>query len=107
MPVVANRVNRVMARAERLPDSVESVAREEIEAAVSADDETAENAAERLPDRIATLSRSGTVHKAIERADPEAVLVAQSRPGGEGVSVAEVLAEERDVTIAGDADWPS
>ncbi|ACV11574.1 initiation factor 2B related [Halorhabdus utahensis DSM 12940] len=104
MPVVANRVNRVLARADRSPEGVEEVAREEIETAISADDEAAETAAERLPDRIATLSRSGTVCKAIERADPDAVLVAKSRPGGEGVGVAEELAEERDVTLAGDAD---
>jgi len=104
MPVVANRVNRVMARADLSPKSVEEVARTELEAAISADDEAAENAAERLPDRIATLSRSGTVQTAVESADPEAVLVAESRPGGEGVSVAEELAGERDVTLAGDAD---
>ncbi|WEL16418.1 Translation initiation factor 2B subunit, eIF-2Balpha/beta/delta family [Halorhabdus sp. SVX81] len=104
MPVVANRVNRVLARADRSPEGVEEMAREEVEAAISADDEAAETAAERLPDRIATLSRSGTVRTAIERADPEAVLVAKSRPGGEGVGVAEELAEERDVTLAGDAD---
>ena len=104
MPVVANRVNRVLARADRSPEGVEEMAREEVEAAVSADDEAAGTAAERLPDRIATLSQSGTVRKAIERADPEAVLVAQSRPGGEGVGVAEALADERDVTLAGDAD---
>ncbi|WEL20303.1 NUDIX domain-containing protein [Halorhabdus sp. BNX81] len=104
MPVVANRVNRVLARADRSPEGVEEMARKEIEAAVSADDEAAETAAERLPDRIATLSRSGTVREAIERADPDAVLVAKSRPGGEGVGVAERVAEERDVTLAGDAD---
>jgi len=104
MPVVANRVNRVLARADRSPEGVEEVAREEIEAVLVADDEAAETAAERLPDRIATLSRSGTVREAIERADPDAVLVAKSRPGGEGVGVAEELAEERDVTLAGDAD---
>lgn len=104
MPVVANRVNRVMANAERSPEAVEEIAREALEATVSADDEAAENAAERLPNRIATLSRSGTVQKAIERADPEAVLIAESRPGGEGVGVAEELAEGRDVTLASDAD---
>ncbi|CCQ33426.1 methylthioribose-1-phosphate isomerase protein [Halorhabdus tiamatea SARL4B] len=104
MPVVANRVNRVMARADRSPAAVEHIAREGLEAAFAADGGAAEHAAELLPDRIATLSRSGTVRTAIERADPEAVLVAQSRPGGEGVGVAEELAGERDVTIAADAD---
>lgn len=104
MSVVGNRVNRVMARAEGSPEDIEEVAREVIETALSADDGAVDCAAERLPDRIATLSRSGTVRKAIERAGPDAVLVAQSRPGGEGVGVAEKLAEDHDVTLAGDAD---
>ena len=104
MPVVGNRVNRTMARADQSPAGIEHAAREGIEAALTADDEAAENAAERLPDRIATLSRSGTVQSAIERADPDAVLVAESRPGGEGVGVAEGLARDYEVTLAGDAD---
>ncbi|MEF8826299.1 MAG: initiation factor 2B, partial [Halapricum sp.] len=50
-----------------------------------------------------TLSRSGTVLAALQRADPEAVLVSESRPGGEGIGVAETLAADHDVTLTSDA----
>ena len=42
--------------------------------------------------------------RAIERADIEAVLVAESRPGREGIILAEDLADRVDVTLASDAD---
>jgi len=104
MPVVANRVNRVMANADRrTPERVERGAREAIDDALAADEAAAVAATDRLPDRVATLSRSGTVRTALERADPDAVLVAESRPGGEGVAVAESLAEKTDVTLSSDA----
>lgn len=109
MAVVANRVDRAMdgASERRTPGSVETAASEGINRALAADDEAATNAADRLPDRVATLSRSGTVMAAIERADPAAVLVAESRPGREGVGVAEALASETvDVTLTTDAAFP-
>jgi translation initiation factor 2B subunit (eIF-2B alpha/beta/delta family) len=55
--------------------------------------------------RIATLSRSGTVMEALDAGDPAAVLVAESRPGGEGVGVASTFAERLDapVTLTTDA----
>jgi translation initiation factor 2B subunit (eIF-2B alpha/beta/delta family) len=112
MPVVANRVNRVMAAAvERagngrpVPATVERAAGDELDRALAADDRAAARAAELLPSRVATLSRSGTVLAALERADPAFVLVAESRPGREGVATAEALAAQTtaDVTLTTDA----
>ena len=109
MAVVANRVYRAMAAAsdgDRSPAAVEAAATAGIERALSADDEAARNVAARLPDRVATLSRSGTVLTALREADPDAVLVAASRPGREGVGVAEDLADGTDVTLTTDAAFP-
>jgi translation initiation factor 2B subunit (eIF-2B alpha/beta/delta family) len=107
MPVVANRVNRTMAAAndERTPEAVERATEDGIERALSADAEAARRAADRLGARVATLSRSGTVFAALREAEPEHVLVAESRPGCEGVGVAERLARETsaDVTLTTDA----
>ncbi|QLH80403.1 NUDIX domain-containing protein [Halosimplex pelagicum] len=107
MAVVANRVDRAMdAAAEAAtPAVLEAAALEGIERATAADADAARVAADRLPDRIATLSRSGTVAAAVERADPDEVLVAESRPGREGVGTAERFAEATDaaVTLTTDA----
>ncbi|MBV0924322.1 NUDIX domain-containing protein [Halomicroarcula limicola] len=105
MVVVGNRVDRAMSEAseERTPEAIEMAAREGLDRAVAADREAAKRAAERLPDRVATLSRSGTVTAAVEEATPDAVLVAESRPGREGVAVAESLTDTADVTLTTDA----
>jgi ribose 1,5-bisphosphate isomerase len=107
MTVVANRVNRAVAAATETgtPAAVEWAAVEAIDAALTADDEAAAVAAEHVAGgRIVTLSRSGTVRTALAEADPESVLVAESRPGGEGIGVAESLAEEGvDVALAPDS----
>ncbi|WP_459192996.1 NUDIX domain-containing protein [Halosimplex sp. J119] len=107
MAVATNRVNRAVSRAsdDRTPAALEAAAHEGIERADAADADAAALAADRLPDRIATLSRSGTVAAALERADPDAVLVAESRPGREGVGTAERLATATDaeVTLTTDA----
>lgn len=106
MPVVANRVNRVMAAASRYRSvpAVEHAASAGIDEALGADERAAARAAERVAGaRVATLSRSGTVSTALSRADPEAVLVAESRPGGEGRDVAAALAGGTDVTLTTDA----
>jgi len=119
MTAVSNRVNRAMAAAEDTSGgfsaAVARAAHEGIERAVEADEAAAANAADGLPgNRIATLSRSGTVLAAIEAAAPNAVLVAESRPGGEGVDVAEALASgddsasaAPDVTLTTDAAFPA
>jgi translation initiation factor 2B subunit (eIF-2B alpha/beta/delta family)/8-oxo-dGTP pyrophosphatase MutT (NUDIX family) len=106
MPVVRNRVDRVMDAASRSADvsAVEHAAAAGIADALDADVRAARRAAGRVRGaRIATLSRSGTVRETLSRADPEAVLVAESRPGREGVAVAEELSVATDVTLASDA----
>jgi len=107
MAVVANRVNRAMdvASETATPTALESAAFEGIKRSTDADGDAAVIAADRLPDRIATLSRSGTVTAAVERAGPDEVLVAESRPGREGVGTAERFAERTDaaVTLTTDA----
>ncbi len=109
MAVVENRVNRAMYEAgdERTPAAIERAAEEEIEQAYYADERAAAAAAEQLPDRVATLSRSGTVRRTLAAADPDAVLVAESRPGREGVGVAESLAGDCEVTLTTDAAFPA
>lgn len=118
MPVVRNRVDRAMSEAgeagasnaaRATPEALERAATAGIERALAADADAAALAADRLAGaRIATLSRSGTVRAAIEDATPEAVLVAESRPGGEGVGVAGELAASlaAPVTLTTDAAFP-
>ena len=108
MSVVRNRVNRVMHAVSDAETArpVEHVASAAIERAVSADRRAAEWAVDHVGgQRVATLSRSGTVRQALEFADPEAVLVAESRPGREGVAVAESLADDTAVTLTTDAGF--
>jgi translation initiation factor 2B subunit (eIF-2B alpha/beta/delta family) len=104
MAAVANRVNRVFADADRTPDAVCDRAVAALAEAFDADDAAADRAVERLRDadatRLCTLSRSGTVGTALRAADPEAVLVAESRPEREGVGVAERLATETDAAVS-------
>ncbi|POG55373.1 NUDIX domain-containing protein [Haloferax marisrubri] len=116
MAAVENRVNRVMADADPEPESVRRRAETAIDTAAEADDAAAARAAELIRergfDRLATLSRSGTVLAALEavaaaEADVFVVLVSESRPGGEGVGVAESLAREGlDATLTTDAALP-
>jgi translation initiation factor 2B subunit (eIF-2B alpha/beta/delta family) len=108
MAVLENRINRAMLAAsdDGSVEAVERAARGAVEQSVSADHEAARLAADRLPDRVATLSRSGTVERAIRAGDPGAVLVAESRPGREGVGVAEELADGTAVTLTTDAAFP-
>lgn len=106
MTAVANRLARAVAEADaRTPAAVETSTRAVVERALDADEEAATVAAEHVRgDRVLTLSRSGTVLTALRRADPAAVVVAESRPGREGVEVAETLvAEGLDVTLVPDA----
>ncbi|MFC7075353.1 NUDIX domain-containing protein [Haloarcula halophila] len=105
MAVLANRINRTMLAASdgRSPATVETAAGRAVEQVCAADREAARAAAEALPARIATLSRSGTVQETLHEAAPEAVLVAESRPGREGIGVAEALAASTDVTLTTDA----
>lgn len=102
MPVVTNRVDRAMSATtdEQCAHALEAAVTSGIERALRADAEAAATAAAQLRGaRIATLSRSGTVVATIERADPAAVLVAESRPGGEGATVAGRLASSTDASV--------
>ncbi|MEF8814550.1 MAG: NUDIX domain-containing protein [Halovenus sp.] len=109
MTVIRNRIDRAVATAPaETPRAVEESAHEGIERAERADTSAAETAAELVAGaRVATLSRSGTVCEALTAGEPAAVLVASSRPGGEGVEVAETLAGEgTTVTLTTDAAFP-
>lgn len=104
MVVVTNRIDRTMSEADRTPGAVERAASAGVERALRADERAATSATARLGDRVATLSRSETVARALEAAEPDAVLVAESRPGREGVDAAERFATEGfDVTLTTDA----
>lgn len=95
MAAVRNRVNRAMDDADaRTAAAVERATVEAIERAVVADHEAAQRAADRAAKRVLTLSRSGTVLRALHAADAETVFVAESRPAREGVEVAETLARD-------------
>jgi len=52
---------------------------------------------------VLTLSRSGTALSALREADLRKLFVAESRPGNEGIGVAEALAAEKTVTLHTDA----
>lgn len=105
MTVIKNRINRAMAEAsgDQTPKAVEKAAREGIERAFDVDAAAANEASELLDGTVLTLSRSGTVLDALQRADVTEVIVAESRPAREGVGVAEELAEDCSVTLAVDA----
>jgi len=112
MTVIRNRIDRAVATATaETAAAVEESAHEGIERAVRADASAAETAAALVAGaRVATLSRSGTVSEALTTGDPAAVLVAASRPGKEGIDVAETLADEladgTTVTVTTDAAFP-
>jgi translation initiation factor 2B subunit (eIF-2B alpha/beta/delta family)/8-oxo-dGTP pyrophosphatase MutT (NUDIX family) len=119
MAVLENRVDRVMARAAedegerdqepRSAAAVEGAAIDGIEEAIAADETTAETAADRIAgETVFTLSRSGTLLRAFERAaaastDAVDLFVAESRPAREGVGVAEAVADACPVTLVTDA----
>lgn len=113
MVVVQNRIDRVMAEADRTPEAVHDRAIEAIEAVFAADEAAAARAAEMIAEvdddpgsSVATLSRSGTVAAALEAVDRE-VLIGESRPACEGVAAAEELAAAGvDVTVTTDAALP-
>lgn len=102
MAVLRNRVNRAMAAADT-PHEVERAAIDGIERAFEVDELAAAETAAELGATVLTLSRSGTVRRALLRARPS-VVVAESRPAREGVVTAETLADAGlDVTLCTDA----
>jgi len=104
---LSNRIHRVMhaSQPELAPGTVEINAHEGIDRALTVKTEVARTAAERIENaRVLTLSRSGTVVQALRHGAPTSLTVATSRPGGEGVEVAEALANEgHDVSLCPDA----
>jgi translation initiation factor 2B subunit (eIF-2B alpha/beta/delta family) len=108
MTALSNRVNRVMHRAssDPIPRRVEEEAHAAISRALDDDDRAAFRASALVAGkRVLTFSRSGTVSEALVRARPRPeVVVAESRPGKEGVSLAEELsAAGMAVTLIADA----
>jgi ribose 1,5-bisphosphate isomerase len=108
MTALVNRINRTMyvCRNERTASAVEAEAHRAIAAATQGDRAAAHQAARLVAGRrVLTLSYSDTVIEAILHADPPpSVVVAESRPGGEGVGVALKLQEAGiDVTLVADA----
>lgn len=101
MRAVANRIHRVMSAAES-PTTVENRAHDGIKQAVQVERAIAATAGELIGDRVATLSRSGTVRETLERTLPELLLVSESRPGGEGITVAEAFADDTNVVLTSD-----
>ncbi|WP_135533803.1 initiation factor 2B [Halostella pelagica] len=104
MAALHNRVNRAVAESDGTPEGIEAAAAEGIDRALRADTDAASGAAQRADDAaVLTLSRSRTVLSALREADARALFVAESRPGNEGVGVAESLAESCPVTLHTDA----
>lgn len=108
MGALHNRVNRAMyaCRENPSPSTLVQTAHEMLQHALEADNEAAAEAARLLSGRrVLTLSRSGTVLTALRKAHPApSVVVAASRPAGEGITVAERLADlGLDVTLVPDA----
>lgn len=97
MAALANRIHRVMhaCKPDFRPDVIEQEAHAAIKEAVDADEATARHAAEHVAGQhVLTLSRSGTVLRALRQANPfPTIFVAESRPACEGVGVAETLAQ--------------
>jgi translation initiation factor 2B subunit (eIF-2B alpha/beta/delta family)/8-oxo-dGTP pyrophosphatase MutT (NUDIX family) len=107
MAALANRIHRVMSasRPELAPEAVETNAHEAIHDALRADADAAKHAAAQVQNmHVFTLSRSGTVLEALRGADPPpTVTIAVSKPGGEGIGVAERLVDAGlDVTLIPD-----
>lgn len=102
MSVVATRIDRVMHDAS--DESVLAATERAIERVLSARDQVAVAGADQLPENptVLTLSRSGTVRRLLERCEKLTVYVATSRPGGEGIGVAESLSTVADVVLLPD-----
>lgn len=107
MAALANRVHRVMHAClpELAPAAVEQEAHAAIDRAHEAESSAADTAADLLDGgRVLTLSRSGTVAAALRRGTPDSIVIATSHPGGEGIGVAESLADDGpDVALVPDA----
>lgn len=104
MLAIKIRVARVMAEGAQ-PEKVSARAREALVEAATAADEAATTVADRLESAgtVCCFSRSGTVRRAVDRIDPDEVVVPVAAPGEEGIAFAENLVSDRSVTLAPDA----
>jgi ribose 1,5-bisphosphate isomerase len=97
MAAIGNRLHRVMhdSLVARSCEGVEQESETAISRAIEADEECSRRASTLVAGkRILTLSRSGSVEAALLSAQPRPfVVVAESRPGNEGVGVAESLSK--------------
>lgn len=113
MAVVGNRVNRAMHGAADVEASeggtetgtAAAVRRSAASLLADLDDACIDPVDALRGAAVATLSRSGTVRRLLADCDPTSVLVAESRPGGEGRGTARTLAASLDarVTLCSDA----
>ena len=107
MAAVVNRVNGVLYACRDAPSAgaVEDQAHEAIRHALEADEQAAQEAARLVAGkRVLTLSRSGTVTKALLQGRPTGVFVMASWPDGEGIGTARALAKGGlEVTLLPDA----
>jgi translation initiation factor 2B subunit (eIF-2B alpha/beta/delta family) len=103
MAVVRNRLARALA-GQPTPAAVEDAAIDGIDRAVAADAEAAFRATGLVDDAdVCTLSWSGTVSEVLATGTADSVVVAESRPGCEGIDLAERLATALPVSICTDA----
>ena len=101
MVVVANRVRRALTGAG--DDTPAAVRRAAEELLADLDRVTIEPVDALRGATVATLSRSGTVRAVLSACEPSEVVIAESRPGGEGRAVARDLALDATVTLCADA----
>jgi translation initiation factor 2B subunit (eIF-2B alpha/beta/delta family) len=97
MAVIENRIHRLMHSLGKgsSPETIERTAHRAIGEALDRDEEAARRGSALVSGKcVLTLSRSETVRAAVLGASPKPrMVVAESRPGGEGIEVAEDLAE--------------
>ncbi len=88
------------------PASVRKAANAELSGAHATPRDVADTVTDKLNnlDTIATFSRSETVRYALGEVAPTRVLTTPARPGGEGIEMAETLAEHSRVALHADAD---
>ncbi len=102
MAVVRNRIDRALTTGGTDPVAVERAAIDGLARADRVDAEAAATAGELVDGAsVVTFSWSGTVRQALMTA--EKVAVAVSRPGGEGITFAETLADEATVSVHPDS----
>jgi translation initiation factor 2B subunit (eIF-2B alpha/beta/delta family) len=103
MAVVRNRLARALAGHED-PAAIEQAAIDGIQRAVAADAEAAFRATGLVDDTtVLTLSWSGTVREVLATGTAASAVVAESRPGCEGIDLAERIAGDLPVTVCTDA----